>query len=296
MPIDPALAARVTLFMLRARVPAGWPLRADAFAFGLDEAPVDADEATRRLVAAPKPLACYAETRGDVLVVQTRLPESCRLPVGEGADIALDFSAERDREELGAEYRRVPVLCLGRDEWHILTLGELEEWRRDYRLVRSFGWGSAPLDEVEAQNDIRWHVPPKALVEARARGVQRVQDYANDSDGRDEYVAITRIEPGTRPSFACEHCGERDARYLVEWLDAEHAPRRYCQRCLDHELEAIDFDQGRDLEKLRFDLSVIQLTGTRAELTARAEALAFEWALRHRPPFVADFITRHRAP
>ena len=88
-----------------------------------------------------------------------------------------------------------------------------------------------------------------------------------------------------------------EARYTVEWLEDEHPPRYFCQRCIDDD-ETVDFafDEGRDLERERVDLSITELSGTRAELAARAEELAFTWAMREPPPFVRDFIERYRAP
>jgi hypothetical protein len=293
--IDPERAASLTIFMLRASVPAGWPLRADVVAFGLAEGPVDTDAAVRRLVAAPKPFVCYGEVRGDVLVIQTRLPGR-RLPaLAEPEDESHDFLAAADQRDFGPGYRELPVLCVGRDEWRIHTLGELEAWRREYHLANGGSWGGSPIEDVEARNTGVWRVPVKAIAEGYAHRVVRVQDYSNESEGYEEHVAIARIEPGTRPTFPCEHCGQREARYTVEWLEDDHPPRRYCQRCLDHDLDAICFDTGRDLEKLRVDLSVAELAGTHAELADAAEELAFDWALRHPPPFVREFIARHRA-
>lgn len=299
--IDAELAARLTLFFLRGHVPAHWTLRDDAFAFARGEAPVSTYLAMQRLIESPKPFVCWAEMDGDVLVVQTRLPGSIRSLHAFGTQARLDpLLAARDQREHGAGWREVKALCLGRGEWHVVTLGELEAWRRDYVIARGHGSSGGRLDQLDDAAMTRHDVLPEALADALSQGAIELQDYYFDArlrSGPEVHVAITRIEPGPRPSPLCEQCGEREARYTVEWLDDEHPPRYFCQRCIDDD-EAVDFafDAGRDLERERVDLSITEIAGTRAELAARAEELAFTWAMRDPPPFVRDFIDRHRAP
>lgn len=296
--IDPELAARLTLFFLRAEVPARWLLRDDAFAFARGEPPVSTYLAMQRLLEAPKPLVCWAELDGDVLVVQTRLPGSIRSLHGFGTQARLDpLLVARDRREHGTGWREVKVLCLGRGEWHVVTLGELEAWRREYVIATGHGWSGGRLDQLDDAAMTRHDVLPEALADALSQGAIELHDYhsARQLTEPEVHVAITRIEPGQRPALLCERCGEREARYTVEWLEDEHPPRHFCQRCLDDD-ETIEFDAGRDMERERIDLSITELSGTPAELAARAEELAFTWAMRDPPPFVRDFIERWRVP
>jgi hypothetical protein len=298
--IDAELAARLTLFFLRGRVPAHRLLRDDAFAFARGEAPVSTYLAMQRLLESPKPFVCWGEMDGDVLVVQTRLPASIRsLHESRTPGRAESWWSEQDREAHGDAWRDVKVLCLGRFEWHVLTLGELEAWRREYVIASDFGWAGGRLDALD-DAALAWHdVPPEALADALSQGAVELRDYhgARDLVEPEVHVAITRIEPGQRPSLLCEACGEREARYTVEWLEDEHPPHHLCQRCIDDD-EVVDFafDEGRDMERERIDLSITELSGTPAELADRAEELAFTWAMRDAPPFVRDFIDRYRAP
>jgi hypothetical protein len=298
--IDPELAARLTLFFLRAEVPSRWLLRDDAFAFARGEAPVSTYLAMQQLLERPKPLVCWAEMDGDVLVVQTRLPGSIRSLHTFGTQARLDpVLAARDQREHGAGWRDVKVLCLGRGEWHVLTLGELEAWRREYVIATGHGWAGGRLDQLDDEAMTRHDVPPEALADALSQGAIELHDY--HGTGRiaepEVHVAITRIEPGQRPSLLCEECRQREARYTVEWLEDEHPPRHFCQRCIDDDdVVDFEFDDGRDLDRERTDLSITELSGTPAELAARAEELAFTWAMRDPPPFVRDFIDRHRTP
>ena len=299
--IDPEFAARLTLFFLRGHVPAHWTLRDDAFAFARGEAPVSTYLAMQRLLESPKPFVCWAEMDGDVLVVQTRLPGSIRSLHGFGTQARLDqFLVEHDQREHGTGWREVKALCLGRGEWHIVTLGELEAWRRDYVIARGYGSTGGRLDQLDDAQMARHDVPPEALADALSQGAVVLHDYyfrARLRSAPEVHVAITRIEPGPRPSPLCEQCGEREARYTVEWLEDEHPPRYFCQRCIDDD-DVVDFafDDGRDLERERIDLSITELSGPPAELAARAEELAFTWSMRDAPPFVRDFIDRYRRP
>ena len=298
--IDAELAAHLTLFFLRGHVPAHVTLRDDAFAFARGEAPVSTYLAMRRLVEAPKPFVCWGEVDGAVLVVQTRLPGSIRSLYGADVESPVDpVLAMRERDLHGEGWRDVKVLCLGRAEWHVLSLGELEAWRREYVIASGHGWSVHMLDGMDDEVMTRLDLPPEALADALSQGAVAVHEYhaARQRTAPEVHVAIARIAPGPRPSPLCEQCGEREARYTVEWLEDEHPPRYFCQRCIDDD-EVVDFafDEGRDLERERVDLSITEVSGTRAELAARAEELAFTWAMRDPPPFVRDFIDRHRAP
>lgn len=298
--IDAELAARLTLFFLRGHVPAHWTLRDDAFAFARGEAPVSTYLAMQRLLEAPKPFVCWAEMDGDVLVVQARLPGSIRSLHGFGTQARFDpVLTARDQREHGPGWRDVKVLCLGRGEWHVVTLGELEAWRRDYVIASGHGWAGGRLDELDDAAMAYHDLPPEALADALSQGAVELHDYysARHITEPEVHVAITRIEPGQRPSLLCEQCREREARYTVEWLEDEHPPRHFCQRCIDDdEVVDFDFDAGRDMERERIDLSITELSGTPAELAARAEELAFTWSMRDPPPFVRDFMERYRTP
>jgi hypothetical protein len=298
--IDPELAARLTLFFLRGQVPSRTMVRDDAFAFARGAEPVSTYLAMRRLVESEKPLVCWGEVDGGVLVVQTRLPGSLRSLHAPGMTGQFaTFFAHVDREQHGDGWRELKALCLGRSEWLVVTLGELDAWGHEYRIAGRFGWSGGRLDQLDEEALARHDVPPEALADALSQGAVELRDYHAARTGVEPevHVAITRIEPGQRPSLLCEQCGEREARYTVEWLEDEHPPRHFCQRCIDDdEVVDFEFDAGRDMERERIDLSITELSGTPAELAARAEELAFTWAMRDPPPFVRDFIDRYRAP
>jgi hypothetical protein len=295
--IDAEYAARLTLFVLRSDVPAGWDLRDDLVLFEGDEEPMPAGDAVPRLVQAPKPFTCYAEVSNDTLVVRTRLPASVRRLHEDVGREARELAVVGDRTTYGDAWREVKVLCLGRDDWHIVTLGELVAWHRDYPFTGWRGYARRPIAEAETGVQGAWQVPAQVMAHARTEGVVEVRLYHWRRDDRDvPHVAIARIEPGTRDTPLCEHCREREARYTVEWMEDEYPPRHWCQRCIDAELGIEAFNEGRDLEKLRQELEITELTGTPAELRERAEELAFDWALKYRAPFIEDFIARHRVP
>ena len=295
--IDPELAARLTLFFLRASAPTHWTFRMDSFALARGGAPASVEETVRHLMAAPKPFCCYAELEGDLLVIQSRVPAWIAQMGRKHAEDRDDFHTQREREDYGDAWHEVKALCLGRHEWRIATLGELAAWHRAYPFIGEDGYSSTPYAPGDAAPDsLRGELPDDALQAARAQGVREIRSYwwaaRDEGDVHEEHVALARVEPGTRPGLRCEQCREREARFTAEWLDDEHPPRHLCQRCADELLDH-DFDEARDLDKLRAALSIAELASTRAELEEEAVELAMVWA-RHRPPaFIREFMARH---
>jgi hypothetical protein len=291
VPIDPELAARLTLLRLRSAVPAERPLRQGVCAVGYGTAPVTTREAARRLASIHKPLACYAAVDGDVLVVELRLPERWRraLTFKEPSDLDREWYAER----YGPDFESRRVLCLGRDEWELATFDELADWQRAYPFL---GPGGSAEDDIATLHAPTRRAPPEAAAAARERGAVHVRWFlpADQDDGITGHIWCTRYEPNGRVVPECDRCSERPARFAVHWFEQDHPARNLCQRCIDEELQTYQFDAARELDRRRAELLRAERTLGRAELAELAEEQAMWWALRVTPPFVRTFIARHR--
>jgi hypothetical protein len=291
--IDPDLAARLTLLYLRAAVPAESPLREDVCAVGHGTEPVSTAEAARRLAKSPKPLTCYAAMTGDLLVVELRFSERWRqaFTTTKPAD---DLQDEWYRQRYGEDFRDRAVLCVGRGEWLLTTFGELAEWRRDYPFL---GPGGCAGDDFTEEGAAGRSVPPAAIAAAAERGAVHIQLYGPSvsDDGVVGRIRVTRYEAAQGEAPMCERCAERQARFAVHWLEGERPTRSLCQRCIDEELETYQFDEARELDRRFAEFMTAERTLTSAELAEMAEEQAMWWAVRHQPPFVREFIARHRS-
>jgi len=294
LPIDPELAARLTLLHLRTAVPDELPLRQGVCAVGYGSTPVATREAARRLAVMPKPLACYAAVDGDVLVVELRFSEQWRhvLTQRQSTDLHAEFF-DGHAERYGPDFRSRYVLCTGRDAWELATFDELVEWQRAYPYLGPGGWVENDIATLHA-GDRR--VPPAAVAAAKARGAVHVRRYlpTDSDDGITGHIYCTRYEASAQTPPGCARCGVRPARFAIHWFERTHPVRSLCQRCIDEELNTYQFDKARDLDRHRAEILRAERTMGRAELAQLAEDQAMCWALRVTPPFIRNFIARHR--
>lgn len=282
--IEPRRGARLTLIALRSCVPARVRIAPDVMRLGHRGPLVSIESAVEDLARRPKPLACFAELDADVLVLN--FPT---LPPGflEGGDSLI---GELYREQFGDDYRRLSILCLGRDDWTITTIAEFESWQAAYPFLGLIGFGVMELTGAQ-------RAPADALEAARRLDVVRVHDFRHPDIGEPartpNLVTIARIEPSDRGSV-CVRCDERQARFTMRWYFGEHAPRTLCQRCIDEELTVSDFDAGRQLDRDEANLAIALQSASTEELARLAEDFAIQWALRRKPPFIQDFIDHYQ--
>lgn len=199
-----------------------------------------------------------------------------------------DSAEEWYAEQYGADFRERSVLCVGRFEWLIVTFAELESWEAEYRYIGG-GWQGG--DHLSRVTDI----PEDAREAAVRMGVVHVRDHrrGRGHEGTEGRISIARRD-APADAGTCVRCGERPARFIVEWFLGERPRRPLCQRCIDEELPPSEFDTGRMLDRRSGELAVAERTLPRAKLARMAEEEAMYWALRPMPPFIRAFVERHR--
>lgn len=278
--------ARLTLLALRGNVPDDVPFRPGLVRLPPVMTPIADRQAALSLALRTKPLQCYAEVEDGLFTVVAR-----RFPFARQPDPDEDPDASWWRAVSGGDVGRA-ILCLGRPgEWLCLTIDEFHAWQREYQNPS----GGYVADRGSRAGEI----PDDARRDAETRGAVAFLHFwaPRTSDRSTGTFHIERLQPigvSGAETEACGRCGTRPAQYEVRWYDEARPPRALCQHCIDVEYAVDQFDAARSLGRWAEELAEMERRTGPEELSEQAHFLAVWWAFRSKPPFVREFVAKHR--
>src|SRR5690242_18342756 len=132
-------AARLAVLAARASISREIKLRPTHFRLPLAHDRLTSDEIAQRLLVAPKPLLCTARDAGGTVEITYR-------PLEPGTHhYEWHERLVKSAEERGGFMSYVPrstddsaedlkIYCVGWDEWLLLSIPAVEQWRRDYEV------------------------------------------------------------------------------------------------------------------------------------------------------------------
>ena len=275
------LRARLTLLALRGGVPREVVIRPDVVRIPPADRLLGTDDAAVSLGLLTKPLAFYSEVIEGVLnVVRWRVPVRA---VKGGADRP---STQQRRERYGPDYRDGSVLCRGRDGESLrISWADFETWEFEYPWLIPSGYAIKELDTSITPAADKSHSDSEQTLE--------VMDFSGGAS-QDPLPGRIFVERLAADRPMCERCRERRAEFVIRWFEEPQPPRELCQRCIDEELTTEQFDRARSHEQWRAELADAERTLSADELSELAHKQAAWWAYATIPPYVREFIARHR--